>query len=184
MKRSTRIRLLAATAAALAVTATGPAGSAADGGPDMTRIDVPAGHRMFLAAHATGVQIYACNATVAGPAWELRAPLAELRDDRGKLVLTHFGGPTWQARDGSRVKGARVDGITVDPTAIPWLLVRAESSSAGADGDRLTHTTFIQRLATTGGLPPAPETCSAATLGATSSVPYTADYTFWRRSPR
>jgi hypothetical protein len=179
--RTNPIRLLVATAAVAAAAVTAPAGPALGDGPDMTRIQVPAGNRMFLAGHATGVQIYACTATESGPAWQLRAPDAVLRDDKGKLVATHDGGPTWEARDGSRVKGARVDGITVDPSAIPWLLIRHDASSAGPDGDRLTHTTFIQRLATTGGLPPAAETCSSATLGATESVPYTADYTFWRR---
>ena len=49
------------------------------------------------------------------------------------MIGTHFGGPTWQAKDASTVVGKRVDGVTVDPTAIPWLLLEA-TSTTGAKG--------------------------------------------------
>jgi len=136
-----------------------------------------AGHQVFLVGHATGVQIYTCD----GSAWNFDGPRAVLRDDRGKVVTTHFGGPTWQAKDGSYVVGQRVDGVTVDPSAIPWLLLSRRSSGSGADGDRLEGTTFIQRVATTGGLAPSPETCTPSAAGTTTEVPYTADYYFWKR---
>ena len=71
-------------------------------------------------------------------------------------------------------------GVTVDATAIPWLLLSAASTSAGEDGGRLAGTTFIQRVATTGGLAPAPTACNAATAGVLEEVPYTADYYFWK----
>jgi hypothetical protein len=45
--------------------------------------------------------------------------------------------------------------------------------------DRLAGTTFIQRIATTGGLAPAAADCNAATAGTEVEVPYTADYSFW-----
>ena len=38
-------------------------------------------------------------------------------------------------------------------SAIQWLLLARASSAAGADGDRLTGTTHIQRINTVGGLP-------------------------------
>jgi hypothetical protein len=41
-------------------------------------------------------------------------------------------------------------------------------------------TTFIQRVNTTGGLAPAPATCTANTIGTQSEVSYTADYHFWK----
>jgi len=44
----------------------------------------------------------------------------------------------------------------------------------------LVGTTFIQRLNTTGGLPPAASECDATTVGTRAEVPYTADYYFWR----
>jgi hypothetical protein len=142
-------------------------------------IEVPAGNEVFLVGHAVGVQIYACNAGAGGFAWSAAVPRAKLYDDHGKLVVTHFAGPTWQARDGSKVVGQRVDGVTVDATAIPWLLLSAASTTAGPHGDRMVDTTFIQRTATTGGLTPAAASCNAATAGSTVEVPYTADYVFW-----
>ena len=94
--------------------------------------------------------------------------------------MTHFAGPTWQARDGSSVVGSVVDRVTVDATAIPWLLLSAAPGPAGHDRGRLSRTTFIQRIATTGGLAPAAAECSLATAGTRQEIPYTADYYFWR----
>jgi hypothetical protein len=87
-----------------------------------------------------------------------------------------------QASDGSVAVGQRVNGVTVDPTAIPWLLLRAASTSEGLSGDRLAATTFIQRINTTGGLTPSASDCSATTVGRTAEVPYTADYWFWKKT--
>jgi hypothetical protein len=71
--------------------------------------------------------------------------------------------------------------VTVDTTAIPWLLLSARTF-AGADGDRLVPTTYVQRIETAGGLAPPAPTCTAATAGAVAEVPYTADYYFWKRT--
>ena len=140
------------------------------------------GHKEFLVAHADGVQIYTCTSTATGDAWTLTAPRATLRDRKGRVIGTHFGGPTWQAKDASTVVGTRVDGVTVDPTAIPWLLLEA-ASTTGAKGSLLADTTFIQRTATVGGLAPAAADCNAETVGTTAEIPYTADYHFWRAKP-
>ena len=142
-------------------------------------IQVEEGHKVFLSGHAVGVQIYRCNAASGGFAWGLVAPRATLYGDNGKPVIEHFGGPTWEAKDGSSVVGAR-DGQANVPSAIPWLRLRAVSTSAGPDGDRLLGTSFIQRVNTTGGLAPAAADCNAATSGAQVEVPYTADYYFWK----
>ena len=77
--------------------------------------------------------------------------------------------------------GSVVDRAFVDPTAIPWLLL-STNAAAGPDGDRLAGTTYIQRLATTGGLAPAAAACNESTAGTVEEVPYTADYTFWKRT--
>jgi hypothetical protein len=145
------------------------------------KIQVADGNKAFLVGHGIGVQIYACNATSSGFAWAFVAPRANLYDDHGKLIITHFAGPTWQAKDGSRVVGRFVDFITVDPTAIPWLLLSA-STTPGPDGDRLVATTYIQRNATTGDLAPQAAECNATTAGAVADVPSTADYYFWKRT--
>jgi len=145
-----------------------------------TKIQVPAGNVAFLLGHATGTQNYTCQLSSSGYAWTLVGPAATLVDDKGKQLMTHYTGPTWKANDGSTVVGARVDGVTMSPSAVPWLLLRAMSPSQGSDGgDRLTHTTYIQRVNTTGGLPPA-SVCDAATVGAASNVAYTADYYFYK----
>jgi hypothetical protein len=143
-------------------------------------IEVPDGNSVFLVGHAVGVQIYACTATSDGFAWSFLAPRADLYDDKGKLLTTHFGGPTWQARDGSSVVGQREAGVTVDDSTIPWLLLSAAETTAVPDGDRLVETTFIQRIATTGGLAPAASECNATAAGSHAEVAYTADYYFWR----
>jgi hypothetical protein len=69
--------------------------------PVPAEIKVPAHNQQFLSAHAVGVQIYACAAT----GWTFVAPRANLYDRRGRLIATHFAGPTWQAGDGSKVVG-------------------------------------------------------------------------------
>jgi hypothetical protein len=146
-------------------------------------IRVPAGNFPFLLGRATGTQHYACQPSSTGYAWTLVAPAATLFDHRGRPIMTHFAGPTWQANDGSAVVGARVADATVSKTAIPWLLLRAVSTTPGPrGGDLLTSTTYIQRVNTTGGLAPA-SGCDATTAGATVKVPYTADYFFYRSRP-
>ena len=167
--------LLAAALAGLALVS-GPA-SAQPNAPVPGTIEVEDGHKPFLLAHAAGVQIYECSAATLK--WRLVAPRANLYDDSGKLLGTHSGGPTWQTRDGSQVKGQRVDGVTVDPGAIQWLLIKA-TPYVGSDGDRLAGTTFIQRIATTGGLEPAAADCNPGTVGTVEEIPYTADYVFWK----
>jgi hypothetical protein len=173
-------RLLAgllAVATAGCMTAVAEAGAAAPALPE--GLDpVPAGHKLFLVGHASGVQIYRCDV---GATWSFLAPRAYLYDNSGNLIVTHFAGPTWQARDGSSVKAARVDGVTVDPNDIPWLLLATTSATAGPDGDRLAGTTHIQRLATNGGVAPPPNQCDADTVGEVVEIPYTADYYFWKK---
>jgi hypothetical protein len=143
-------------------------------------VAVPEGNKLFRVGHAVGVQIYSCNATSGGFGWAFVAPRADVYDDHGKLIMTHFGGPTWQARDGSAAVGRREAGVNVDPTAVDWLLLSVASTSAGPEGDQLAGTTFIQRIATSGGIAPDAEECNADTAGSHAEVPYTADYTFWK----
>jgi len=171
----------------LALLAAWPLAQIAHAGPPApivpSTLEVQDGNKVFLVGHAVGVQIYSCNVTPSGYAWGLVAPRADLYDDHGKLIATHFAGPTWRAGDGSFVVGRRVgDPVTVDTTAIPWLLLSATSRGAGPDGDRLAEATYIQRIATTGGLPPAAAGCNESTAGTTEEISYTADYYFWKRS--
>ena len=164
-------RLSAAALAVIAIAA--PAYAPRPRSP--TRIAPPAGHKVFLVTHAEGVQIYQCATT---GAWTLQAPRAELYAQNGKVVGSHYVGPTWMATDGSYVVGRRVDGVNMDPAAIDWLLLAKDTSAAGADGDRLTATTYVQRVNTTGGRAPAATECDVA--GETAEIPYAADYYFWK----
>jgi len=141
-------------------------------------IQVPAGNKVFLVGHAVGVQIYSCN----GLAWGFVAPRANVYADNGQLIINHFGGPTWQAKDGSKAVGRVEANITVDATAIPWVRLAAASTAAGPEGSQLVPTTYVQRIATTGGLAPPAAECNAMTAGKVAEVPYTADYYFWKRT--
>jgi len=118
--------LLLTTLAAMALAA-----SVASAQPVPDRIQVPAGNAPYLQAHAIGAQVYACAATADGAKWQFVEPQAILYDDHAGLLGVHFAGPTWQTRDGSQVKAAKVDGVTVDPTAIPWLLLKKTSTTPG-----------------------------------------------------
>jgi len=128
-----------------------------------------------------GVQIYICTAkeTATGTAfaWTFVAPQANLLNDEGKMVGTHFIGPTWQGNDGSSVVGKRAAGATVDPTSLPWLLLTA--TSHGAEPGRFSEITSIQRLSTVGGNAPA-DGCDAGHVGTILQVPYAAEYVFYR----
>jgi hypothetical protein len=140
-------------------------------------IKVNDGNKVFLVGHAVGVQIYTCN----GSTWSSAVPRANLYDDNGKLIITHFRGPTWQATDGSQAVGTVVDHVNLDRTAIDWVLL-STTTTPGPDGDRLVDTTFIQRINTTGGHTPPAADCNAATAGTVVEVPYTADYFFWKHT--
>lgn len=144
------------------------------------KLAAPASERLALEARASGVQIYVCAARkddAARAEWTLKAPEAELFGVDGKRIGKHYGGPTWEAADGSKVVGelkARDDGP--DSNAIPWLLLAAKSNNgAGVFG----KTSSIQRLYTNAGKAPATG-CDAASVGKELRVPYTATYLFYQ----
>jgi len=167
--RRTLVVGIAAAAAALSMTQIAHAAAPAPTIPEA--IALPAGNTVFLIGHAKGFQIYTCDGN---GSWGSATPDAKLFDDNGELIAKHFAGPTWQAKDGSSVVGARDAGVTVDASAIPWLRLKAVSTTPGLLGP----TTYIQRVATTGGLAPAPADCNAKKAGKKVKVPYTADYYF------
>jgi len=158
--------------------------------PDI--IQVPAGNHLFREGHAVGTQDYACLSTGwASPAF---GPQATLFNDDNDQIITHFLSPnpfesdtprpTWQdSRDTSTVWGNPIPGATYTPdsTAIPWLLLEVVGATEGpTGGDRMTGTTYIQRVNTTGGLKPT----GSCTEGAKALVPYTADYFFYKADGR
>ena len=136
---------------------------------------VPEGNRLAFSFDAVGEQLYVCQQTATGYGWVFRAPVADLFKPNGNIAGTHYVGPTWEALDGSTVVGARVDGFAADPTAIPWLLLRAVSNSE--DG-RMSKVSFIHRLDTAGGLAPV-SGCDADHVNQVQGVDYTAVYYFY-----
>ena len=173
-----RLLIAAIAATAIALPAAAMAGPAA---PDVPGdIAVTGDHKPYLIAHAEGVQIYACYSVADGYAWRLLAPRATLTGSGGKPLGSHYGGPTWEARDGSTVVGVRETGVSVDPTAVDWLRLRADKTTAGSDGDRFDGTSYIQRINTVGGRPPAAGDCNEDTVAEQSEIPYSADYVFFK----
>ena len=122
-----------------------------------------------------GVQIYTWN----GTSWGASVPEAVLLDDDGNIVAIHYAGPTWESNSGSKVVGVVVPPrVTVDPDAIPWLLLAAVP--AGTEGPGIfANTTYIQRVNTSGGKAPA---AAGDFVGQVARVPYTAEYFFYRQS--
>jgi hypothetical protein len=146
--------------------------------PDVpAAIQTPPGLEVVLLAHASGSQIYACQAGADGKfSWTLKAPDAELKDEKGNVIGRHFAGPTWKLNDGSEVTGkaaAHVD--SPDAGSIPWLLVNVVSHSGQG---LLANVITIQRVHTHGGKPPA-EGCNASHSNAETKSSYTADYYFY-----
>ncbi len=177
--RDRRRRVVASMAGALTL-------AACASRPLLPPTDVPAGLRvadaqvLTVVAHGTGVQIYACRRSAQDAmrfAWAFEAPQADLYAPGDRKIGRHYAGPTWEAQDGSRVVGAVVaHEDAANATAIPWLLLRAKSTA----GEGLfAGTTFIQRLHTDGGQPPATG-CDAEHAGQEAHIPYQADYYFYR----
>ena len=136
-----------------------------------------AARREVLAAtvHAVGAQVYECKADSDGKlAWQFREPIATLVIG-GKTVGRHFAGPIWEMSDGSAVGGkasAQAPGATSNDIPLLRLDVVARHGSGVLSG-----ITTIQRLNTRGGR--AGAGCDSA--GAFLSVPYTADYAFYKK---
>jgi hypothetical protein len=140
-------------------------------------IAVPAGLEPILFVSASGSQIYTCQPDADGKfTWTLKAPEAELKDRKAKVIGQHSAGPTWKLKDGSEVTGkaaAHVDSL--DENSIPWLLVNVVSH---AGKGLLTNVTAIQRVHTHGGKAP-DYGCDESHKGEETKSAYTADYYFF-----
>jgi Protein of unknown function (DUF3455) len=134
------------------------------------------GETLVARVQAQGAQVYECKADAAGRlAWQFREPVATLLEG-GKTIGRHYAGPHWELADGSIVAAkavGRAPGAT--PQDIP--LLKLEITARRGSG-RLADVSTIQRLDTKGGTAEGP--CPAA--GALLSVPYSADYAFYRKA--
>ena len=201
-KQIARSMVLIVFAAALAVSflAARPQPAQADNvtpPPVPDNIQVPEGSKLFLVGHAVGTQNYICLPSETGVRFVLFTPQATLFE-KDKQVTTHYFSPnpdeggtvraTWQhSKDTSRVWGRAFEGHSssdpnfVAPGAIPWLLVTVVGAEDGPKGSsKLTETTYIQRLNTSGGVAPSTGCSSLSDVGNQAYVPYEADYFFYK----
>ena len=146
--------------------------------PDILK--APAGNVLLLRAYARGVQKYACPVGAASKAVPHAILLAGDNDD-GDVVGIHYEGPTWEALDGSLVVGDAPSAkhfTAPESDCVDWLLLPAKST---AGNGLLSRVTYIQRLYTDGGKPPA-DGCSQADNQTSVLVEYSAQYLFYGRA--
>lgn len=168
-------------AAAVAATLMVPLTALAQGMMDLPEpVRAPAGHKAAMTAVGIGELTYECRAK-AGDAnafeWAFVAPMAKLVDAKTqKEVGKYYGGPTWESMDGSKITGKQVAVAPATPGSIPLQLVKTDPAmGTGA----MTGVTYIQRVNTKGGVAPT-EACTAGTMGTKKTVPYQADYVFYK----
>lgn len=171
-------------AAALALTACAsqmgakPMMFSQDGLPDAVK--VPAGHKVAWETVGVGEITYECRAKAGMPGqfeWVFVGPDAKLMDRAGKQVGRYYGPPaTWEAMDGSKFTGAQLAVAPAPAGNIPLQLVKANPAMGmGA----LQGVTYVQRVATVGGVAPA-MACGAANTGSKQIVQYRADYILYK----
>jgi Protein of unknown function (DUF3455) len=150
--------------------------AASHAGAEMPDAIAVTGETLVARIHAEGAQVYECRADAAGQlAWQFREPVATLIEG-GKTIGRHYAGPHWELADGSVIAAkavGRAPGATPQDISLLKLEVTAQRGSG-----RLSDVTTIQRLDTKGGTAEGP--CPAA--GALLSVPYSADYAFYRKA--
>ena len=147
------------------------------GQPNNASIDVPDNVRELMQAKGDGVQQYICAKSDTGLKWTLKGPDAKLLDDTGKVIGTHFAGPTWKLNDGGVVQGQMVAARpSPDPGSVAWLLLRAKPGTAAGS---LGSVTYIRRTDTHGGAAKTAGCQETADVGKPQDVPYSATYTFY-----
>lgn len=180
MKRITTSALAAAVLSACsAMPATAPAPTYSQASlPDAVK--VPAGNKVALETVGVGEITYECRDKQGAAGqyeWVFVGPNAVLNDRAGKMPGKYYGPPaTWESADSSKLTGAQVAVAPAGAGSIPLQLVKANPASGqGA----MTGVTYVQRVATRGGVAPA-TACDAAAKGRKEIVKYQADYIFWR----
>ncbi|MDR7150373.1 hypothetical protein J2W49_002331 [Hydrogenophaga palleronii] len=143
-------------------------------------VQVPAGNKVVMETVGVGQITYECRAKADMPVqfeWVFAGPDAKLMDRSGKQVGKYYGPPaTWESMDGSKITATQ---LAVSPGGtgnIPLQLVKANPAMGmGA----MQGVSYIQRVATKGGVAPAMP-CGAANTGARQIVNYQADYIFYK----
>jgi hypothetical protein len=135
----------------------------------------PPGAVEVLRLYGQGTQIFRCESQAAGLRWVYRLPDAELRDAAGNLMVRHGVNMSFEHVDGSRLFGEIVDHVpSPNENSLPWLLLTTREYGKGA----LTGITYVERIDTVGGMPPA--SCNPGELNLVLRVPFSADFVFFR----
>lgn len=142
-------------------------------------IKVPAGNKMVLETVGSGLITYECREKkdAAGQyEWVFAGPDAVLKDRSGKAVGKYYGPPaTWESIAGVKITAVQLAVAPNGSGNIPLQLVKANPTTGTGDWNGVT---YIQRLATQGGVAPATP-CLADGKGKKEKVGYQADYLFW-----
>lgn len=181
------LALLAAATllAGCATPSTGPVGGAAPTAPPagpsapslglFSKIKVPDGQAPVLKLAARGVQVFRCEARGNESQWMFRVPEADLLDDAGKVVGRHGANFSFEHTDGSRLLGKVVSYDEAPSRSdLRWLLLSTTTFGKGA----LDGVTYVQRVNTRGGMPPA--SCEAKQRNQLLRVDFSSDFIFYR----
>ncbi len=141
---------------------------------------VPTGHQAVLQAHSAGKLLYECQAIKRSPfeyEWLVRNPDIDLTDTRGDSIKHKPGArASWAHRDGSTALAREFVEVANGSHNLPLQTYKVEpAATPGA----LQNISYVQRLRTVGGWVSV-SPCTSAQLGMRVTVPYEADYIFWR----
>lgn len=146
-------------------------------------VKVPLGNRVALELVGVGEIVYECRdkKDAAGQfEWAFVGPMAALNDRSGKTIGSYYGPPaTWKSNDGSSVTATQIAVAPASPGNIPLQLVKANPATGNG---AMMGVTYIQRVATKGGVAPA-MSCDAASKGKREVVKYQADYILYKQGP-
>ena len=147
-------------------------------------VQPPSGNRMALDSWGVGEITYECREKTGAAGqfdWVFVAPVATLYDMQNRVIGKYYGGPTWEAADGSKVTGKQVAVAPASAGNIPLQLVKADPAMDKMDKGAMTGVTYIQRLETKGGIAPS-AACNASAAGTKQQVGYQAKYVFYKQN--
>ena len=141
-------------------------------------VQPPQGQKAAMTWTGSGDLAYECRPkkdNASAFEWAFVGPEARLSDARSRAAMgKYYAGPTWEATDGSKITGKQVGIAPASAGNIPFQLVKAEGGTGA-----MKDVTYIQRVNTKGGVAPA-DACNASMQGTKKTVPYSADYVFYK----
>jgi hypothetical protein len=143
-------------------------------------VKVPAGNKVVMETVGIGETTYECRDKKDAPGqmeWAFVGPNAVLKDRKGATVGAYYGPPaTWKSTDGSEVTATQLAVSPAPAGNIPLQLVKANPAKGNG---AMMGVTYIQRVASKGGVAPA-MACDAAAKGKKEIVKYQADYIIYK----